>query len=76
MVSYKLRDSQDDYVNSSTLSIRTYTVGNLQRQAYYEFRVTAKTNLGWGETASVEVFTMVNRSMFRFIIFYVENVPF
>ncbi|KAL4239205.1 Protein sidekick-2 [Mactra antiquata] len=64
MVAYKLRDSPDNYVNSSSLSPKTlnFTVGNLQRQAYYEFRVTAKTTLGWGETASVEVFTMTNRS--------------
>ena len=64
MVSYKLRDGLEPYQNSSVLSNVTtsYTVGDLQREAYYEFRVTAKTRLGWGETASVEVYTMVNRS--------------
>ena len=64
MVSYKLRDSGDPLINSTVLSANTtrYTVGNLQREAYYEFRVTAQTRLGWGETASVEVYTMVNRS--------------
>ena len=37
-------------------------VENLQRQAYYAFGVTAKTRFGWGETASVDVYTMENRS--------------
>ena len=72
MVSYKLRDGLEPYQNSSVLSNDTasYTVGNLQREAYYEFRVTAKTRLGWGETASVEVYTMVNRSKYRVYIWY------
>ena len=72
MVSFKLRGSQEPYVNSSVLSsdTLTYTVGNLQREAYYEFRVKAKTRLGWGESASVEVYTMVNRSEYKYCLNY------
>ncbi|XP_053386774.1 protein sidekick-1-like isoform X2 [Mercenaria mercenaria] len=64
MVSYKLRDSPGEYADSSILSSNTlnYTVDSLHRESFYEFRVKAKTTLGWGETASVEVITMVNRS--------------
>lgn len=65
MVSYKLNgDISSDYQNSSVLDENTknFTVGNLQSMAHYEFRVVAKTNHGWGEMASVLVFTMTNRS--------------
>ena len=67
MVSYRLRDSGKPLINSTVLTPNTtkYTVGNLEREAYYEFRVTAKTRLGWGETADVEVYTMINRRKYK-----------
>ena len=67
MVSYRLRDSGKPLINSTVLTPNTtkYTVGNLEREAYYEFRVTAKTRLGWGETADVEVYTMINRRKYE-----------
>lgn len=70
-MSYKLRDSADDYANVTVdASVRKYTVTDLQRQAYYEFLVTAETSSGWGESASVEVFTMNNRSRVPFMCGY------
>lgn len=63
-VSYKLRGSPDSYTNQTvSASDRRLTVTNLQRQAYYEFIVTASTVIGSGEPGIVEVFTMDNRSM-------------
>ena len=64
MVSYKRHESGGPLLNSSVLGheTTTYTVENLDREAYYEFGVTAKTQLGWGEMVVIEVFTMVNRS--------------
>ncbi|XP_067672270.1 protein sidekick-2-like isoform X1 [Haliotis asinina] len=38
------------------------TVYGLARETYYVFSVTAKTRLGWGETANVTVYTMNDRS--------------
>ncbi|KAK7506394.1 hypothetical protein BaRGS_00002506 [Batillaria attramentaria] len=42
-------------------NIREYMVDRLERETIYLFFVTAKTQLGWGETASVKVLTMVDR---------------
>ena len=41
---------------------RSFEVFNLERNTYYMFAVTAKTRLGWGEPAELEVYTIVNRS--------------
>ena len=70
MVTYKLKNGIEPYQNSSVLTNDTtsYTVENLQREAYYTFGVTAKTRFGWGETASVDVYTMENRS--KDLIYY------
>ncbi|KAK3593323.1 hypothetical protein CHS0354_031382 [Potamilus streckersoni] len=63
MVSYREKGNTSQWINSPPLtpSIREYTVTNLKRETYYIFNVTAKTLQGWGETASVEVYTMIDR---------------
>ncbi len=40
---------------------RQYDVSNLQRSTYYTFTVSARTRIGWGEAAQVDVLTIVNR---------------
>ena len=43
-------------------NIYSFHVDGLERETYYRFSVTAKTQgSGWGETASVLVLTMLNR---------------
>lgn len=42
-------------------SDRVFRAVNLQPMTYYEFEVAAKTSLGWGYTASGEVYTTNNR---------------
>ncbi len=42
---------------------RNFTVSNLQQNAFYVFNISARTELGWGEEAKLEVITIVNRGM-------------
>ncbi|KAL3875338.1 hypothetical protein ACJMK2_033296 [Sinanodonta woodiana] len=76
MVSYREKYNTSQWTNSPALtpSIREYTVTNLKRETYYIFNVTAKTLQGWGETASVEVYTMIDRSYLRPNTIYVFRV--
>ncbi|KAJ8305579.1 hypothetical protein KUTeg_016124 [Tegillarca granosa] len=64
MVSYKMRDGTD-ITNSSVLNParREFTVASLKDQVYYIFMVKASTRLGWGDTASVLVYTSTTRSI-------------
>ncbi|XP_014666255.1 PREDICTED: protein sidekick-like [Priapulus caudatus] len=39
----------------------SYTAHNLQREKYYVFSITAKTRAGWGQSATVRVYTIPNR---------------
>jgi len=66
MVSYRIKDS-NSRSNSSQLNStqREYTVATLQRETYYIFSVTARTELGWGTPADVLVYTMINRRMYN-----------
>ena len=41
---------------------RQFEVFNLERNTYYMFAVTARTRLGWGQSAELEVYTIINRS--------------
>jgi len=36
---------------------------NLEKEKYYWFSITAKTRLGWGETAKLLVYTTNNREL-------------
>lgn len=63
-VSYRERNATENQaVVNDTLgaSTREYTVRGLRRMTYYLFSVSAKTQLGWGESSSVMVLTMINR---------------
>ncbi|KAL8567567.1 hypothetical protein ACOMHN_054381 [Nucella lapillus] len=62
-VSYRKRDDSAAQ-SESELGPNVYeyaVVDALQREKYYIFTVTAKTRLGWGESASVPVLTMLDR---------------
>lgn len=64
-VSYALRDKPDDKQESYTIvdaNVHEFTASGLERETYYNFSVSAKTNVGWGKPAIVEVFTMKDRS--------------
>ena len=41
---------------------RQFEVNDLTVMTSYVFSVTARTHLGWGTVATVEVYTIVNRS--------------
>lgn len=43
---------------------RDFYVSTLERNTYYVFTVTARTQLGWGTPAQLEVYTIVSRSTF------------
>ncbi|XP_070184420.1 protein sidekick-2-like [Littorina saxatilis] len=63
---YKVSYRKHDETNSELESelgprIFEYSVDALQRETRYVFSVTARTRLGWGETASLPVLTMLNR---------------
>ncbi|XP_076440901.1 protein sidekick-like isoform X2 [Babylonia areolata] len=61
-VSYRKQDDTASQTDSELgPKVYEYTVDVLERETYYIFSVTAKTRLGWGETASVPVLTMLNR---------------
>ena len=48
----------DDSLNPGR---RDFFVSNLERNTYYVFTVTGRTQLGWGTPAELEVYTIVNR---------------
>ncbi|XP_050390832.2 protein sidekick isoform X1 [Patella vulgata] len=62
-VSYRKKSDNIDIsfveLGHSTLD---HTVTSLTRETYYIFTVVARTRLGWGEKAEVEVYTMVDRA--------------
>ncbi|WAQ96469.1 SDK-like protein [Mya arenaria] len=61
-VLWRVAGSDDPFENRTVgAGERKQTMVNLQTQAYYEFQVTGRTQKGWGETATVEVFTMSDR---------------
>ncbi|XP_071105902.1 protein sidekick-2-like isoform X1 [Haliotis cracherodii] len=63
---YKIAYSIQGSSNQSSIELPSgdleNTVFGLIRETYYVFSVTAKTRLGWGETANVTVYTMNDRS--------------
>lgn len=70
MVSYRLLEAAlntTELVNLE-VSTREYTATKLEREKYYVFGVTARTHLGWGDTALVKVYTMHNRSKYGLMI--------
>ena len=61
-VSFRKQDqTTPDQESELGPNVFEYMVNTLERETYYIFSVTAKTRLGWGETASVPVLTMINR---------------
>ena len=66
-VAYKQRDEPDSSAvvdDSLDASRRDFSVNGLIREKNYVFSITAKTRLGLGEVASVDVLTMINRGMY------------
>jgi protein sidekick len=61
-VSYRLqREGARNYTKEFLPTDRTFRAVNLEPMEYYEFEITAKTNLGWGYAAKNLVFTTNNR---------------
>lgn len=61
-VTYSLNGSVNlNYSREFPPSDRTYRATQLLAERYYTFSVTAQTRLGWGNTASVLVYTTNNR---------------
>lgn len=56
----------DDNLDPNT---NEYYVANLQRTTFYVFDIVARTQLGWGLPATVEVYTIMNRRKFLYKIF-------
>ena len=57
----RYEDSPRNFSKEFLPTDRTFRAVNLQPMAYYEFEVTAKTNLGWGYTSHGLVYTTNNR---------------
>ena len=61
-VSYRLqREGSRNFTREFLPTDRTFRAVNLEPMEYYEFEITAKTNLGWGYAAKHLVFTTNNR---------------
>ncbi|XP_059099411.1 protein sidekick-like isoform X3 [Tigriopus californicus] len=61
-VSYRLQKPESENFTREFLPTdRTFRAINLEPMSYYEFEVTAKTNLGWGYAGKGLVFTTNNR---------------
>lgn len=77
---YKIAYSIQGSSNLSTIvlpsGVLENTVFGLIRETYYVFSVTAKTRLGWGETANVTVYTMNDRSMNFIVQMHVEFISY
>ncbi|ODM95509.1 Protein sidekick [Orchesella cincta] len=68
ILAYKITYAPDGYSNPSFAmefppETRTFRATDLEREKYYWFSITAKTRLGWGETAKLLVFTTNNREL-------------
>ena len=62
-ISWRVAYTNNTFMNRTVgANKRRQTVTGLDPQLYYEFKVTGRTQKGWGETATVEVYTMSNRS--------------
>lgn len=57
----KLSNKQESYTEVNA-TVHEFTASGLLRETYYNFSVAAKTNIGWGNPAIVQVFTMKDRS--------------
>ena len=66
-VVWRLKDSvsSPDDKNYADKDKNTFehSVSGLLREKYYVFLVSARTELGWGEAAEVEVYTTTNRGI-------------
>ncbi|XP_041363510.1 protein sidekick-like isoform X2 [Gigantopelta aegis] len=61
-VTYKKQGSNESSAAADLQADQlNHTVLGLHRETYYEFYVTAKTRLGWGQAAKVLVYTMNDR---------------
>lgn len=56
----KLSNKQENYTEVNA-TVHEFTASGLLRETYYNFSVAAKTNIGWGKPAIVQVFTMKDR---------------
>lgn len=56
----KLSNKQESYTEVNA-TVHEFTASGLLRETYYNFSVAAKTNIGWGNPAIVQVFTMKDR---------------
>lgn len=68
ILAYKITYAPEGYSNPSFAmefppETRTFRATELEREKYYWFTITAKTRLGWGETAKLLVFTTNNREL-------------
>ncbi len=63
-VSYRLqREGSKNFTTELLPTDRTFRAVNLEPMEYYEFEITAQTNLGWGYAAKNLVFTTNNREI-------------
>ncbi|CAG0892307.1 unnamed protein product [Darwinula stevensoni] len=66
ILAYRVTYYREKYMDTNITqefspTARTYRATGLSPETYYMFLVTAKTNLGWGKTAQVLVYTTNNR---------------
>ncbi|XP_035707340.1 protein sidekick isoform X3 [Folsomia candida] len=68
ILAYRITYALEGYANPSfsmefSPETRTFRATDLEREKYYWFSITAKTRLGWGETAKLLVYTTNNREL-------------
>ncbi|CAG7730812.1 unnamed protein product, partial [Allacma fusca] len=68
ILAYRVTHTLDDSSSPGfslelTPETRTFRATDLEREKYYWFTITARTRLGWGETAKLLLFTTNNREL-------------